>query len=350
MILKRSSDYKMTTQLADSSVVSEETVQSVSTYKTHSGQLTPKEILSWLPANATPAQQDSAIQAHIKPGKIHYSSRPDTLHLPGHKPGKSLMSVSLPTYYKESFFSKSPLFHPELPGGRLGVAGDPVPYTLASDNLITGVLLGCFVLATLAFSKSQRFIYRQVKDFFFAPRIGTTTITETSTEVRYQMFFVLQTCLLLTINFFFFTRTFVSDTFTIDQFKIMGVNLGVVVAYYVFKFVAYWFTGWVFFDSKKTEQWLKSFIFLVSTEGVLLFPVVLLLVYFDLPIQSTFIYTAFVIILVKILSFYKSYSIFFKRIGAILQFILYFCALEIMPLAALWGALIMISNYLKINF
>lgn len=164
------------------------------------------------------------------------------------------------------------------------------------------------------------------------------------------MFFVLQTCLLLTINFFFFTRTFVSDTFTIDQFKIMGVNLGVVVAYYVFKFVAYWFTGWVFFDSKKTEQWLKSFIFLVSTEGVLLFPVVLLLVYFDLPIQSTFIYTAFVIILVKILSFYKSYSIFFKRIGAILQFILYFCALEIMPLAALWGALIMISNYLKINF
>ena len=28
--------------------------------------LTPKEVLSWLPKDATPAQQDSAIQRHIK--------------------------------------------------------------------------------------------------------------------------------------------------------------------------------------------------------------------------------------------------------------------------------------------
>ena len=31
----------------------------------HSSQLTPKEVLSWLPKNATPAQQDSMIRAHI---------------------------------------------------------------------------------------------------------------------------------------------------------------------------------------------------------------------------------------------------------------------------------------------
>ena len=36
----------------------------------HSSQLTPKEVLSWLPKNATPAQQDSMIRAHIKPSEI----------------------------------------------------------------------------------------------------------------------------------------------------------------------------------------------------------------------------------------------------------------------------------------
>ena len=30
-------------------------------------QLTPAEVLRWLPKDATPAQQDSAIQAHIRP-------------------------------------------------------------------------------------------------------------------------------------------------------------------------------------------------------------------------------------------------------------------------------------------
>lgn len=32
-------------------------------------QPTVKEVLSWLPANATPEQQDSMVQAHIKPSE-----------------------------------------------------------------------------------------------------------------------------------------------------------------------------------------------------------------------------------------------------------------------------------------
>ena len=66
--------------------------------------LTPKEVLSWLPKDATPAQQDSAIQRHIKASEIHWSTQPDTLHMPGHSKGKSIRDVSLPQYYRESFF------------------------------------------------------------------------------------------------------------------------------------------------------------------------------------------------------------------------------------------------------
>ena len=90
-------------------------------------ELTPAEVLSWLPRTATPEQMDSAIQAHIKPSQITWSQCPDTLHLPGWPAGKSYERYSLPQYYKESFFSKDSLFHPELQGGRLGVAGTPMP-------------------------------------------------------------------------------------------------------------------------------------------------------------------------------------------------------------------------------
>ena len=314
------------------------------------GQLTPREVLSWLPKNATPAQQDSMIRAHIKPSEIHWSEMPDTLHLPGQQPGKSLMDVSLPQYYRESFFSKDSLFHPELRGGRLGVAGDPVPYTVAGDNFITSLLLFCFVLACVAFSKTKQFIVRQAKTFFRMPSIGTTEVTETSSEIRFQFFFVLQTCLLIAIGFFIYSRESISDTFTIEQYQVISIYAGGVASYFLLKAILYEISGWVFFNKKKNVQWLKAYLFLISIQGVAMFPVVMLLSYFNLSLRVAVIYALVVLGIVKILTFYKTYLIFFKRNGVFLQIFLYFCALEVIPLFALWGGLILISHYLIINF
>ena len=132
-------------------------------------QLTPAEVLRWLPEDATPAQQDSAIQAHIRPSEITWSQQPDTLHLPGHTRGHSWRDVNLPQYYRESYFTGKPFFNPDLFGGRIGVAGDPVPYTIARDNIITLLLIFCFCIALIAYTKSRRFILRQAKEFFRPP-------------------------------------------------------------------------------------------------------------------------------------------------------------------------------------
>ncbi len=317
---------------------------------THRGQLTPRVVLSWLPKDATPAQQDSMVRAHIKPSEIHWSNMPDTLHLPGHAPGRSLRDVSLPQYYRESFFSKDSLFHPELPGGRQGVAGDPVPYTVAGDNLVTSLLLLCFFLACVAFSQSRHFVVRQAKTFFRPLRVGTTVVSETSSELRFQLLLVLKTCLLVSIGYFFYSRASISDTFAVEQYQVITIYACIVAGYFLMKTLLYCMTGLIFFDRKKNEQWLKAYLFLTSTEGILFFPVVMLMAYFDLSLQIAVIYALVILGLVKILSFYKTYLIFFRGKGAFLQIILYFCALEMIPLLALWGGLVLMSHYLKINF
>lgn len=313
-------------------------------------QLTPKMVLSWLPKDATPAQQDSAIQAHFKPSEIHWSNMPDTLHLPGHTAGRSYKDVSLPQYYKESFFAKDSLFHPELQGGRLGVAGDPVPYTVAGDNFLTSLLLFCFVLASVSLAQSHEFIIRQAKNFFRPQRTGTTEMTETTNEVRFQCFLVLQTCLLIGVGYFLYTNTLYSDTYTIDQNLVICMYSGVVAAYFLLKALFYTIVDGVFFGGKINGQWMKSYIFLASSEGVLLFPAVMLLTYFGLSMHAVAIYSLIVVITVKILSFYKSHLIFFNGKGNFLQIILYFCALEMMPLFTLWGGLVLMSHYLKVNY
>ena len=115
------------------------------------------------------------------------------------------------------------------------------------------------------------------------------------------------------------------------------------------KKIVYHIVDWVFFNAKKIDQWSKSGLILTAMEGVLLFPVLLLQVYFGLSLQTAIIYTVAVIILVKLLSFYKCYAIFFKHGGGIVQNILYFCALELMPLLALAGILFITGNNLKVN-
>lgn len=314
-------------------------------------QLTPAQVLKWLPKDATPAQQDSAIQAHIRPSEITWSQQPDTLHLPGHTRGHSWRDVNLPQYYRESYFTGKPFFNPDLFGGRIGVAGDPVPYTIARDNIITLLLIFCFCIALIAYTKSRRFILRQAKEFFRPPvSENMTAVTETSEELRFQFFLVLQTCLLLGLVYFFYTQLYVADTFVVDHYQVIAIFSLTVFAYMALKTLFYWLVGWVFFNKRNNEFWMKSNLFFLGMEGVCLFPVVMLQAYFKMPVQTTLVCTFLVIALFKLLSLYKSYIIFFRHRGGFLQNFLYFCTLELTPLAALIGSLTMIANCLKVNF
>ena len=313
--------------------------------------LTPAQVLSWLPRNATPAQQDSAIQAHFKPGEIRWSTRPDTLHLPGHDRGHNMLDVNLPQYYREGFFSKDSLFHPELRGGRSGVAGDPVPYTVHSDNLLTGLLLLCLIMVVVTFSSVKDFLVRQAKSFFYFSHDVASEMSETAVELRFQFFLVLLSCLLCSLLFYFYTLYFIGETFILrSPYYLILIYWGIFIAYYVLKVLLYSITNLVLFDSKRNKQWMRSFLFIVSSEGVLMFPIMMVKGYFDISMFSASVYVAVVLIIIKILTIYKCYNIFFNRNVVKLQIILYFCALEMVPFLLLWSVLNATANMLKINF
>ncbi len=313
--------------------------------------LTPAQVLSWLPRNATPAQQDSAIQAHIKASEIRWSKRPDTLHLPGHDKGKNMLDVQLPQYYREGFFSDDTLFHPELPGGRYGVAGDPVPYSVHSDNVITSLLLFCFIMAVIAFSKTKDFVVRQIKHFFYQAQGNTTEVSETTNEISFQLFLGALTALLLALLYYFYALRFVGSTYVLSSpYHLIFIFLAIILIYFMLKIAIYTITNLIFFDSKRNIQWLKTFLFIQSAEGVLLYPAVIIWAYIGMMERNVIIYAVFVIILVKILTFYKSFVIFFRRNVVSLQIFLYFCALEIVPIVALWCTLGFTANSLKINY
>jgi hypothetical protein len=308
---------------------------------------TPYQVLRLLPKDATPAQQDSAIQAWFQPGEVRYSEQPDTLHLPGHGIGRSPKDVNLPQYYRESFFAKDTLLHPELTGGRYGVAGDPVAYTVRNDDAITCILLFCFMLPIVVFSYSRHIITHQLKAFFHPMRNDSTTFTTS----RFMYFLGIQTCLLMGISYYFYTIHFVTDDLLIDTpYILIGLFSVVCFMYIIGKQLVYHLVNTVFFDSKRNGHWTWTLAFITALEGIALFPAVILQVYFTPSFQNILFYIVFVIILTKILTFYKCWNIFFRQKGVYLQIILYLCALEIVPMLVLWGVLVMITNELKVIF
>ena len=311
---------------------------------------TPYEVLRLLPKDATPAQQDSAIQEWFEPKEIHYSSRPDTLHLPGHDIPKDLKEVSLPHYYRENFFSNNAMYHPELGTEQIGDSGDPVPYTFQNDSFVTGILIICFLLITYTLSRISLFLLKQTKQFFSATK-KEYNLTETGSEIKFQILFMLITCLLYALLYFFYTTRFVSNTFIFSPENILlGIYGITILGYMTFRLLMYTIVNNIFFNNKKNLQFINSILLITSLEGVALFPLVLLVAYFQFSLQNAVIYAATVLILAKILTFYKSFAIFFNQKGGFLQNILYFCALEMIPLTMLWSGLLVITENLKINF
>ena len=261
------------------------------------------------------------------------------------------MDVQLPQYYQETYFAKDTLLHPEVSGAYFGVAGDPVPYAVRHDNLITGLLLLCFVLTLVIYSHSRKFIARQYKALVMPPRGDYADPRESPGELRIKILMSLQTCLLFSIVAYFMMREYLPGTLVIDSdILIILLFLALLVLYALLKYILYSIVDNVFFDGKRNRQLLRSLLLVAATQGVLLFPVVLLLVYFGLSLQNVFYYLVFVVAIGKILAFYKSYIIFFRQKCGFLQIILYFCALEIVPLAALMGTWVVVVDLLKVNF
>ena len=234
----------------------------------------------------------------------------------------------LPLYYKETFFAKDSLLHPEVSGEALGVAGAPIPYQVRNDDVITGLLLVCLVAMLLTLANYKKLIGQWFK-----------------------VLLTLQTSLLISIVVYFYTKGYLADTFIIgSEYQLIFIFFAILIVYFFAKGLLYSLVNNVFFDSKRNGQFQDTLLTVSASQAVVLLPVVLLLVYFGLSLENVLYYFAFVVVLGKIWVFYRCYVIFFRQKDFFLQIILYFCALEVVPLATIVGFWMILVDFLKVNF
>ena len=88
------------------------------------------------------------------------SQKPDSLGLLRPKKQKTFRLTDV--HFEEEGYFKGSKYFKMSPGNRHtdGVLGTPSPYAVSNDNTVTALLLGCFVMAMIAFSVSRNFILK----------------------------------------------------------------------------------------------------------------------------------------------------------------------------------------------
>lgn len=230
----------------------------------------------------------------------------------------------------------------EIPGKE----GIPVPYQLRTDDSITGVVLLCFFILTYVLSNGKHFLLQQLKGFFSIRERSNLFAEETNVDFRFRLLLVVNTCLVAGLLLFEHIGNYASPQLHAHPVRWLGIYAGISLAYYAAKYLSYTFINWIFFDKAKCKIWLDSFFLVFAVEGLLLFPLLLLVVYFDLSVENKLLFVGIIFLLGKIMLLCKSAGIFFVKFHRAFYLIVYFCALEIVPCFLLGRTLITISSLL----
>lgn len=231
-----------------------------------------------------------------------------------------------------------------------GMPGIPVPYLLRTDGVITIILFLCLVLVTYIFSAGRKHLLGQFR-VFASSRERTNLFDDVAvSDARYHLMLVFHTCVQIGVCLYgYFTISSSVVPSSVSHLFWLLLFIGVAVVYMIAKWVEYSLINWVFFSKAKNRIWLESYFNVMSWLGILLLPVVLLIVYFDLSPQKALYLILFVLFFAKMLLFYKCFSNFFGKFHGAIHLILYFCALEILPDLLMWKGIVIASNNLILN-
>lgn len=226
--------------------------------------------------------------------------------------------------------------------------GIEIPYRPADDDIVAIILLFCFFLTAFVLAGGKGMLIQQLKGFFSVKERGSLFAESASTDYRYLSLLLFQTCVIASFCVFDLVAE-IHPVLVGRHVLLLGIYVCIFVLYYLLKWGVYSFINWTFFDKTKSKLFVSTYFFLFSGLGLALFPVVLLAVYADLRVELVVSISLGIIIIAKLLLFYKGIKLFFDNLYGLFWLIAYFCALEVMPVLMLYKVFALVNNLLLIK-
>lgn len=112
---------------------------------------------------------------------------------------------------------------------------------------------------------------------------------------------------------------------------LLGALAGLMIVFYLFQVIAYNILGFTFTDKVNTAQLIKGLNLSTGLTALILLVPTLLLIFYQNVTTQILIMAGLIYILGRIAFICKGFRIFYNGLSSLVYFILYLCALEIIP-------------------
>lgn len=231
--------------------------------------------------------------------------------------------------------------------------GEARPFT--SSPMHDTPSMALLLMGLLAVALSYHTGYKYIENFFhnmFSTRrrenlFEDHTVNETSILVA----LIANTCIVEGFIMYFAVRLFRPDLAQALQSNVflhIAAFCAIAIGFYVIQWMVYKLLGYTFSDSVGSKLWLDGFKASQSFLGLLLLCVLVPLMLFPAHSKMLLIVAALFYLLARLLFIYKGYRIFYGKVTSLFYFLLYLCAVEIVPLALVASVTIWVCDNLSI--
>ena len=262
------------------------------------------------------------------------------------------------TLYYEGFFARDPLLAhdtivfrdgPANAAEVVGIRPLPMPMSLQRNDIVAGSLLLCFAMLLLIIKADKNRLHTRIKEFFYTDAKKNKPNADNTRGDGTKLFCLTALmALMLGLLFFCYAQSCYNIfVMPVSPIALLAIYVAAVLAILALKDMTRVFVHAVFFDKQERSVWRHNFALLMLMECTLLFPLTLVAVYFNITVEITAYALLVMLLFVKILLLFKAYTTFFVKSYGFIHLFMYFCALEVTPIAVLWSLLTRTTTFLE---
>lgn len=233
----------------------------------------------------------------------------------------------------------------EVPTAHTGIER---PHTPLHSNGAMGLVLTGLFLVLVSYSSGYKYISNLWHNMF---KVKMRDFEDhTVDETRILTALISNTCITMGLMMFYAVSYCHNELIPILQRNItgaLGAFIGIAVVYYFSQLALYNLLAYVFGDKQQSVSLLNGFKATQSLLGLLLLPLVVIILVNPQSTAAVLIATTAIYISIRIILISKGFRIFYTDFRSTIYFILYLCAVEIVPLCIIWaGTIYLCSNFL----
>lgn len=228
-----------------------------------------------------------------------------------------------------------------------GVEAIQRPDSLGVDSGVVSILVVMFLIVTFSF-KHFISVYRSLfQDLYMVRKRENAFDEHTAGESTTIMALSFQTALCQAI-LFFAALNIKTPTAEATTFPMLAGLTAMTLALFIFQLAAFRTIAYAFTEPFLGSQWIKGLKATQALMGFLLLIPALIVLFYPAAAPAMVTLAAIIYVAMRIMLIIKGFRIFYDNFLSLIYFILYLCALEIVPLLILGVGAMKLSTFLQL--